>query len=221
MGKWPRAAWCRCLAHRIQGWYSECDAPKRNGLQRRADIRIIASILAAAAGPRGRRTLRVLPSRIRECQDTVMLAMEEPLLTLAELYPTTLKHQPRRDKDWRVIEAALPYAERMRSGPLASWPQEVLMEWLHRHANHMEDYAFLGFERLRFERVTWPTDRIPGSRCFQGTSNSAATSRTWRSELPIVGTIGSRTTCSGRVRGIRPSSCLIQRQFPMPLIAQG
>lgn len=93
--------------------------------------------------------------------------MEEPLPTLAQLYPTTLKYQPHRDEDWRVVEAALPYAERMRSGPLASWPQEVLVEWLHRHANNMEDYAFLGFERLRFERVTWPTDRIPGAAAFR------------------------------------------------------
>ena len=85
-----------------------------------------------------------------------MIAMEEPLITLAELYPTTLKYQPRRDEDWRVVEDAWPYVERMRSGPLANWPQEVLVEWLHRHANNMEDYAFLGFERLRFQRVTWP-----------------------------------------------------------------
>ena len=95
------------------------------------------------------------------------IVMKEPLLTLAELYPTTLKYQPRRDEDWRVVEDALPYAKRMCSGPLANWPQEVLVEWLHRHANNMEDYAFLGFERLRFERVIWPTDCIPGAAAFR------------------------------------------------------
>jgi hypothetical protein len=95
------------------------------------------------------------------------IAMEEPLITLTEQYPTTLKYQPRRDEDWRVVEDELAYAERMRSGPLASWPHEVLVEWLHRHANDMEVYCFLGFERLRFERVTWPADRIPGAAAFR------------------------------------------------------
>jgi len=95
------------------------------------------------------------------------IAMEESLIALTELYPTTLKYQPVRDEYWRVVEDGLAYAERMRSGGLARWPQEVLVEWLHRHANDMEVYSFLGLERLRFESVTWPTDRIPGAAAFR------------------------------------------------------
>jgi hypothetical protein len=84
-----------------------------------------------------------------------------------DMYPTTLKYQPHRDKDWHVVEGALAYAKRMRAGLLPNWPEEVLVEWLHRHCSHMEDYAFLGFEHLQFERVTWPTDLIPGAAAFR------------------------------------------------------
>jgi hypothetical protein len=92
---------------------------------------------------------------------------EDSRITLMELYPTTLKYQPHRDEDWRIVEDGSAYAERMRSGPLPNWPEEVLVEWLHRHASHLEDYAFLVFEHLQFERVTWPTNLIPGAAAFR------------------------------------------------------
>lgn len=93
--------------------------------------------------------------------------LEGSRITLTELYPTTLKYQPHRDVDWRVVEDESAYTERMRSGPLSNWPEEVLVEWLHRHASQMEDYSFLGFEYLQFEHATWPTSRIPGAAAFR------------------------------------------------------
>jgi hypothetical protein len=92
---------------------------------------------------------------------------EDSPITLMELYPTTLKYQPHRDRDWRIVEDGSAFAARMRSGPLPRWPEEVLVEWLHRHADFMENYAFLGFERFQFERVTWPSNRIPGAAAFR------------------------------------------------------
>lgn len=64
------------------------------------------------------------------------------------------------------IEAPKDYAERMISGPLPQWPREVLIEWLHRHWIAIGDYAFLGFERMRFEREVWPAERIPGDEAY-------------------------------------------------------
>lgn len=95
---------------------------------------------------------------------------EDSHIKLLERYPTTLKYQPHLDGDWRVVEDGTAYAERMRTGLLPGWPKEVLVEWLHRHASHMEDYAFLGFENFAFERVTWPTHQIPGAAAFRDES---------------------------------------------------
>jgi hypothetical protein len=57
----------------------------------------------------------------------------------------TLKYQPLRGAHWRIAEAEEDYIARMRTGPLPNWPTEPLKEWLNRHAQNMEDYAFLGF----------------------------------------------------------------------------
>jgi hypothetical protein len=55
----------------------------------------------------------------------------------------------------------------MLEGPLSHWPTELLKEWVFRHADQMEDYAFLGFERLRFESATWEVGQIPGREAFK------------------------------------------------------
>jgi hypothetical protein len=88
-------------------------------------------------------------------------------MRLDERFPLTLPFQPHRDEDRGVVESASDYVLRMRRGPLAHWPVEVLVEWLHRHADFTEDYAFLGFEHFRFERVAWDLARIPGREAFR------------------------------------------------------
>ncbi|MBG1261367.1 hypothetical protein [Nostoc commune] len=71
-------------------------------------------------------------------------------MDLEEIYPVPLKYQPFRDEDWRVVEEELDYVHRMQKGVLLNWPEELLKEWLYRHADCMEDYAFLNLERLKF-----------------------------------------------------------------------
>lgn len=95
------------------------------------------------------------------------LSEAEPKITLEEVYPTTLRYHPGRDLHWRVIEDEASYIRRMRERPLANWPEELLKEWLYRHADQMEDYAFLGFENLRFSLETWNLDRIPAREVFR------------------------------------------------------
>jgi len=95
------------------------------------------------------------------------LSETKPEITLEEVYPTTLRYHPRRGLHWRVIEEETSYVRRMREGPLTNWPEELLKEWLYRHANNMEDYSFLGFEKLRFSLETWDIDRIPGREAFR------------------------------------------------------
>jgi hypothetical protein len=84
-----------------------------------------------------------------------------------EIYPTTMQYQPHRDADGRVIEPASEYVLRMQNTFLRDWPAEVLREWLHRHADFMEDYAFLGFEKLHFEKVEWKLNQLPGREAFR------------------------------------------------------
>jgi hypothetical protein len=99
----------------------------------------------------------------------------EPTITLEEVYPLTLKKfQPSRDEHWNVTEGEAAYIARMKSGPLANWPEELLKEWLFRHASNMEDYAFLGFESLRFRKEVWDVDRFPGGEAFRDKGFCAA-----------------------------------------------
>lgn len=93
--------------------------------------------------------------------------MDELLITLEETYPNSLKYQPLRDEHWKVVEAEADYVERMRGGPLPTWPAEPLKEWLYRHAADMEDYAFLGFGGFEFELATWNIDNLPGREAFR------------------------------------------------------
>jgi hypothetical protein len=90
--------------------------------------------------------------------------------TGANQYPTTMQYQPHRDIDLRVTEPALEYVSRMQESLLPHWPAEVLREWLHRHADFIEDYAFLGCEKFRFTKVTWELQRIPGREAFRDES---------------------------------------------------
>ena len=91
----------------------------------------------------------------------------EPEISFEEHYATTLRYQPHRDRHWRVTEDAPSYLRRMLSGPLPNWPPELLEEWLHRHADQMEDYVFLDFENLEFRLETWDLVRIPGREAFR------------------------------------------------------
>lgn len=75
----------------------------------------------------------------------------------------------RDDSDW-VSEEANVYADRMQSTLLPHWPTEVLIEWFHRHARSLYRYAFLRFERFRFDRQTWQLDHIPNREAFDDES---------------------------------------------------
>ncbi|MFI5299741.1 MAG: hypothetical protein ACHREM_16770 [Polyangiales bacterium] len=63
-------------------------------------------------------------------------------------------------------EGAKAYAARLRSTLLPSWPEEVLIEWLHRHPNQIGHYSFLDFATFRFRLETWPRDAVPGGEAF-------------------------------------------------------
>jgi hypothetical protein len=89
------------------------------------------------------------------------------MASLEDIYPTTMQYQPHRDNDWSVIEPASDYVMRMQKTLLSHWPAEVLLEWLHRHADFMEDYAAIGFEALRYDKVEWQLDQVPGREAFR------------------------------------------------------
>ncbi|HEY9852080.1 MAG TPA: hypothetical protein V6D28_21580 [Leptolyngbyaceae cyanobacterium] len=87
-------------------------------------------------------------------------------MDLGELYPETLKYQPFRDEDLRVVEEESDYVNRMHSTSLSNWPEELLKEWLYRHADHIEKYAFLEFEKFQFTQEVWLLNQIPGREAF-------------------------------------------------------
>lgn len=68
-------------------------------------------------------------------------------ITKVNVYPTTMHLQPYRDADWCVNESTSEYVSRMRQDLLHHSPDEVLREWP-RHADFMEDDAFLDFENF-------------------------------------------------------------------------
>ena len=76
------------------------------------------------------------------------------------------KFAPIRDSSEWVTEDPMDYAKRMRCKYLPNWPVEVLIEWFHRHAGHIYDYAFLKFESFIFSKQEWPLDKIPSREAF-------------------------------------------------------
>jgi len=59
------------------------------------------------------------------------------------------------------------YVRRVREGLLSAWPEEVVINWIYRHSNQVEDWSFLPFERFTFELATWPVGSLPGREAFR------------------------------------------------------
>jgi hypothetical protein len=77
------------------------------------------------------------------------------------------KFLPFIDKNNEVIEDAKEYAARIKNSSLPNFPEEILMEWFHRQDNTIEEYSFLDFENLQFERETWDIKDIPGREAYR------------------------------------------------------
>ena len=73
---------------------------------------------------------------------------------------------PFRDENEEVTEESHDYVKRMQAGPLPNWPDKPLIEWLHRHAQCIDRYAKLKYERFQFQRQHWLLDQIPGCEAF-------------------------------------------------------
>jgi len=71
-----------------------------------------------------------------------------------------------RNRYMNVAEECTNYVRRIHRSVLPNWPRELLMEWLYRHANSIEKYAFLDFESFQFELKTWNRDQLPGREAF-------------------------------------------------------
>lgn len=75
-------------------------------------------------------------------------------------------YSPLRDRNLNAVEPVDAYVQRMQAGPLPNWPEELLVEWLHRHSECHFYYSNLGFERLVFTFEAWPLEQIPGREAF-------------------------------------------------------
>lgn len=62
-----------------------------------------------------------------------------------------------------MIESPEEYARRLRTTALPNFPEEVLIEWFYRAWRVViEEYAFLDFESLHFEKQVWNLEDLPG-----------------------------------------------------------
>jgi hypothetical protein len=75
---------------------------------------------------------------------------------------SVFSYLPYENKDGEIIEDRYSNANRMRATVLPNFPEEVLIEWFYRHPNIIEDYCFLGFEKLQFALQVWKLDDLPG-----------------------------------------------------------
>ena len=87
--------------------------------------------------------------------------------TVEDIYPTSTRYQPLRDRDLHIIESSENYVSRMRISVLPNWPNELLTEWLYRHAESIEKYTFLQFESFTFARDRWKLANIPRRESFE------------------------------------------------------
>lgn len=83
-----------------------------------------------------------------------------------EMSRKTKIYEPFLDGNGRVIESVSDYARRMKNSVLPGWSEEVLVEWLYRHAGHVEKYAFLDFQTFTFSRQIWSLEKMPGREAF-------------------------------------------------------
>jgi hypothetical protein len=102
---------------------------------------------------------------LREGQN-VIVGLKILFMNLQDRFPHTKRYQPTRDANGLVTESEQAYIARIHVA-LPAWPEELVREWLFRHADFMEDYGQLGFERLRFTLEPWPLRLIPGREAFR------------------------------------------------------
>lgn len=93
---------------------------------------------------------------------------EAELSKMKERFPLTWKYQPYLDDKGWIAEKQGIYTERMWNTHLPNWPEEPLLEWLHRHHGYdLETYASLHFERFWFSKERWDLKNIPGREAFR------------------------------------------------------
>lgn len=77
------------------------------------------------------------------------------------------KYLPYEGYDKELTETGEQYAKRIHSEVLPNFPEEVLIEWFHWQPRVIEDYAFLNFEKMKFERQVWKVEDLPGREAFR------------------------------------------------------
>jgi len=68
-----------------------------------------------------------------------------------------------------LAESADEYCARMKD-PLPRFPLQVLEQWFYRHWPFINTYAWLGFERLSFKKLTWSSIEVMRSGIRNNTS---------------------------------------------------
>jgi hypothetical protein len=77
------------------------------------------------------------------------------------------KYLPYEGYDQKLTETGDQYAKRIRAEVLPKFPEEVLKEWFYWHPRVIEDYSFLNFEKMKFERQVWKVEDLPGREAFR------------------------------------------------------
>ena len=75
---------------------------------------------------------------------------------------TSDRFKPKLNRSDDYEETAEHYCRRMRS-ILPNFPDEILSQWFYRHWSGTDDYAWLGYDRLRFKNQQWSSHDIMSS----------------------------------------------------------
>ena len=71
-------------------------------------------------------------------------------------------YEPKVNNIGEHIESPDEYFLRIKN-ILPNFPKEVLIQWLYEHWNDIDNFAWLGFEKLNFESVEWSVSELLAS----------------------------------------------------------
>jgi len=69
------------------------------------------------------------------------------------------RYRPKLTSTDQYAESADEYCERIQH-LLPRFPTEVLTQWFYEHWAQIDDYAWLGFRRLQFDRILWTSEEV-------------------------------------------------------------
>ena len=75
---------------------------------------------------------------------------------------TEKMYRPKLNANDEYEETADQYCSRIKAS-LPNFPPDVLVQWFYRHWLYIDDYAWLGFNLLSFNKESWSDEKVINS----------------------------------------------------------